>query len=234
MWAFGISWGQFYLHPTPTSSRYRSGLRPDPPTDDSFLGPSKPWNLWDKGYDIREFVLKNYQSPLFQFPFRTGRATKEKLCASAVWLCVFTSSWHSHPRRGSRQMGNTRFQGTALTESGSQDFSQDKAPPAAPTPHSVCCGKRWWPQVLTLESGGRASTISEWPHRLTVEALRLLKHCTTEYSQICCLLSRLHQQWVTRGIHLRNDKTMSYAMTMLSVAIKSLTGQVAGATTEKL
>lgn len=86
---------------------------------------------------------------------------------------------------------------------------------------SLCCLKKWWDYVVSLESGGEASTRSEWIYRLAVGSsglwtfffptsqplfagalggplkclsLRLLKCCTTEYSWICYTLFCSHQQ----------------------------------------
>ena len=144
-------------------------------------------------------------------------------------------------------MGNTGFQGTALTESGSQDFSQDKAPMPLTLP-PLCAAVRG--------DGGAASTISEWPHLLTVEsggpptfssptsqslfagalgrtteasALRLLKHHTSEYSQIYCTFFCLPAVSNKRNTPEEwQDHALSNG-SMLSVAIKSLPGQVARA-----
>lgn len=58
-------------------------------------------------------------------------------------------------------MRNASFQGSALTETDSRTSPKRSEDP-------LCCLKKWWDYVVSLESGGEASTRSEWIYRLAV------------------------------------------------------------------
>lgn len=88
---------------------------------------------------------------------------------------------------------------------------------------SVSSG-RWWPTDLFLPPHHSLYLLEPLGGLLKCLALRLLKHCTTEYSWICCNCFCLHQQWVEEW----QDHIICHGR-RLSVAIKSLPGQVARA-----